>query len=208
MSNPHVILHTLSFFSCLLARCWSSNRGLQGYKEHRAIGYKKPRSLNDHTEDCYWPGIGLCVNEKSTFILLSYWDDDDVMAFIITIFHTMGPSKLYSQLVSNFPDWFCCNYIDRPDLIVFQRKITQMHIFDLINIRLYLISLYPTFPYSLKNPLRIVILKLYPFENLMETIDHLPEKKKKSTHIQISENSQIPEAHPMFQYQNLCSRNK
>lgn len=90
----------------------------------------------------------------------------------------MGLSKLYSQLVSNFPDWFCCNYIDRPDLIVFQRKITQMHIFDLINIRLYLISLYPTFPYSLKNPLRIVILKLYPFENLMETIDHLPEKKK------------------------------
>lgn len=57
-----------------------------------------------------------------------------------------------------------------------------MHIFDLINIRLYLISLYTTFPYSLKNPLRIVILRLYPFENLTEIIDHLPEKK--SPHIQ------------------------
>ena len=75
--------------------------------------------------------------------------------------------------------WFCCNCPDSPDLIVFQRNIPQMHVFDLMNSGLELISLHSTFPSVLKNVLRTVILRLDSFENWPVTTDHLPEKKKK-----------------------------
>lgn len=75
--------------------------------------------------------------------------------------------------------WLCCNCPDSPDLIVFQRNITQMHIFDLMSTGLKLISLHSTFPSVFKNLLRTVILRLNSFENWPVTTDHLPEKKKK-----------------------------
>ena len=54
-----------------------------------------------------------------------------------------------------------------------------MHVFDLMNSGLELISLHSTFPSVLKNVLRTVILRLDSFENWPVTTDHLPEKKKK-----------------------------
>ena len=145
-----------------------------------------------------WTWLGHCTTttttrSKKNFFWFSYWygDNDD---FGIALNVTVGLSKSSSQpvffffffvfvclvlLVCSLSVWFCCNCPGSPDLIVFQRNITQMHIFDLMSTGLKLISLHSTFPSVFKNLLRTVILRLNSFENWPVTTYHLPEKWKK-----------------------------